>query len=65
VEEFFDPEIEARQRAIAQTRGFALQEHALSLYAECAKPQCEHRPPNGRLRAQVREQLPEDGPQSS
>jgi Fur family transcriptional regulator, ferric uptake regulator len=45
VEEFFDAEIESRQRAVAQTRGFQLQEHALSLYATCTKPSCEHRPP--------------------
>lgn len=43
VEEFFDPEIEQRQRAVAQARGFALQEHALSLYAHCTKADCEHR----------------------
>jgi Fur family transcriptional regulator, ferric uptake regulator len=44
VEEFFDPEIEKRQQAIAKMRGFELQEHALSLYASCIKPDCEHRP---------------------
>jgi Fur family ferric uptake transcriptional regulator len=44
VEEFFDPEIEARQRAVAQAKGFELQDHALSLYAVCSKPVCEHRP---------------------
>jgi hypothetical protein len=33
VEEFFDPEIEQRQRAVAQARGFDLQDHALALYA--------------------------------
>ncbi len=43
VEEFFDPEIETRQRTIAETRGFALQEHSLALYARCTKPDCEHR----------------------
>lgn len=43
VEEFYDPEIERRQHQIAQERGFALQEHALSLYASCSKPDCEHR----------------------
>ena len=43
VEEFFDPEIEARQRAIAQSRGFELQEHALALYATCRKTDCPHR----------------------
>jgi len=45
VEEFYDPEIEARQREIAQARGFQLQEHALSLYAGCTKIDCPHRPP--------------------
>ncbi len=44
VEEFFDAEIEARQRSVAQSRGFALQEHALSLYANCTKADCPHRP---------------------
>jgi Fur family ferric uptake transcriptional regulator len=45
VEEFFDPEIESRQREVAASRGFALQEHALSLYAVCKRENCEHRPP--------------------
>ncbi len=44
VEEFFDAEIENRQRAVAQSRGFDLQEHALSLYAVCAKKNCPHKP---------------------
>ena len=44
VEEFFDPEIEQRQRTIAIQRGFELQEHSLALYARCTKAQCEHRP---------------------
>ena len=43
VEEFYDPEIEKRQHAIAESRGFALQEHALSLYANCNKSECPHR----------------------
>lgn len=43
VEEFFDPEIEARQHAIALQRGFELQEHSLALYASCVKKDCEHR----------------------
>ena len=43
VEEFFDAEIEQRQRAVAQARGFQLQDHALSLYAECIKTDCPHR----------------------
>ena len=43
VEEFFDPEIEKRQRNVAHVRGFELQDHALSLYAVCTKKNCEHR----------------------
>lgn len=43
VEEFFDEEIERRQKKIAKDRGFVIQEHALYLYAECCKPQCPHR----------------------
>ena len=44
VEEFFDAEIEQRQRTIAINRGFDLQEHSLALYARCTKAECEHRP---------------------
>ena len=43
VEEFFDEEIERRQKKIAKERGFAIQEHALYLYAECIKSECPHR----------------------
>jgi Fur family ferric uptake transcriptional regulator len=43
VEEFYDPEIEKRQQMVAKTRGFILQEHALSLYANCNKVNCPHR----------------------
>ena len=43
VEEFFDPEIERRQQQIAHDRGFALQDHALALYANCTKAACPHR----------------------
>ncbi|MDP3521326.1 MAG: ferric iron uptake transcriptional regulator [Hydrogenophaga sp.] len=43
VEEFFDPEIERRQHAVAEERGFVLQEHALSLYANCSKIDCPHK----------------------
>jgi Fur family ferric uptake transcriptional regulator len=44
VEEFFDAEIEKRQRSIATTRGFELQDHALALYATCTKKNCAYRP---------------------
>ena len=43
VEEFYDPEIEVRQRAVAESRGFDLQEHSLALYARCTKTDCPHR----------------------
>ena len=41
VEEFVDSDIEARQRKIAQERGFQLQDHALALYGVCSKPDCQ------------------------
>ncbi|HLL13382.1 MAG TPA: ferric iron uptake transcriptional regulator [Rubrivivax sp.] len=44
VEEFYDAEIEQRQRAVTESRGFALQEHSLALYARCTKSGCPHRP---------------------
>jgi Fur family transcriptional regulator, ferric uptake regulator len=40
VEEFFDAEIERRQRRIAESRGFALQDHSLALYGICSRPGC-------------------------
>lgn len=43
VEEFFDAEIEKRQKAVAVARGFELQEHSLALYAACTKKNCPHR----------------------
>ena len=44
VEEFYDAEIEQRQRAVTESRGFTLQEHSLALYARCTKGDCPHRP---------------------
>jgi Fur family ferric uptake transcriptional regulator len=43
VEEFYDAEIEKRQKSIALTRGFELQDHALALYAACTKKNCVYR----------------------
>jgi Fur family ferric uptake transcriptional regulator len=43
VEEFYDPEIESRQQAVAQAKGFTITDHALSLYARCSKSDCVHR----------------------
>lgn len=44
VEEFFDAEIEKRQHAVAKAKGFAIADHALSLYAHCTRGTCPHRP---------------------
>ncbi|AJC14979.1 MULTISPECIES: ferric iron uptake transcriptional regulator [Pandoraea] len=46
VEEFFDAEIERRQKLIAKERGFALQEHSLAMYGSCTKDPCPHRQKN-------------------
>ena len=43
VEEFFDAQIEQRQHAVAKEKGFAIADHALSLYAHCTRDKCEHR----------------------
>jgi Fur family ferric uptake transcriptional regulator len=43
VEEFYDAQIEARQQAVAQSKGFSIADHALSLYAHCTKTDCPHR----------------------
>mgnify|MGYP007007278870 CR=1 FL=1 len=43
-EEFYDAEIEKRQHAVAEAKGFAISDHALSLYAHCTKTDCPHRP---------------------
>lgn len=44
VEEFFDADIENRQHAVAQAKGFMIAEHSLSLYAHCTKTPCPNRP---------------------
>ena len=43
VEEFYDAEIEKRQNAVAKTKGFAIADHALSLYAHCTSEECPNR----------------------
>jgi Fur family ferric uptake transcriptional regulator len=43
VEEFYDPEIEKRQHAVAKAKGFTIAEHALSLYANCNRDKCPHK----------------------
>lgn len=37
VEEFYDAEIEKRQQAVSKTKGWLLQDHAMSLYGLCAE----------------------------
>lgn len=44
VVEFYDVEIEKRQNAVAKAKGFAIADHALSLYAHCTTAQCPSRP---------------------
>jgi Fur family ferric uptake transcriptional regulator len=46
VEEFYDAEIERRQNAIAMERGFAIEDHALYLYARCSRSDCPSRDKN-------------------
>lgn len=43
VEEFYDAQIEQRQSAVAQEKGFAIADHTLSLYAHCIREVCPHR----------------------
>lgn len=43
VEEFYDAEIENRQHAVAKLKGFAIADHALSLYAHCTRDPCPNR----------------------
>jgi Fur family transcriptional regulator, ferric uptake regulator len=43
VEEFFDEEIERRQKQIAAERGFEIRDHSLYLYADCTKTKCPHK----------------------
>ena len=45
VEEFFDEEIERRQKKIAKDRGFEIHDHSLHLYADCTKTGCPYRRP--------------------
>ena len=44
VEEFYDAEIEKRQNEVARKHGFELHGHSLSLYGDCTKVNCPHRP---------------------
>ena len=37
VEEFYDPEIEKRQQAIAKSKGWVVHDHSMALYGHCAE----------------------------
>lgn len=43
VEEFYDPEIERRQKKVAADRGFKIHDHSLYLYVDCVKADCPHK----------------------
>lgn len=42
IEEFFDDEMQQRQRDLAEKSGFDLSKHTLVLYGECQAPNCEN-----------------------
>ncbi|HYW58427.1 MAG TPA: ferric iron uptake transcriptional regulator [Polaromonas sp.] len=48
VEEFYDADIEKRQHSVAKAKGFAIADHSLSIYANCTKDKCPHRPSSPR-----------------
>jgi len=43
VEEFIDSGIEAKQREIANSKGFSLSDHSMILYGRCQKADCPDR----------------------
>lgn len=43
VEEFFDPQIEKRQKQVAAEHGFNLRDHSLTLFVDCERDPCPHR----------------------
>ncbi|MFI4869789.1 MAG: ferric iron uptake transcriptional regulator [Steroidobacterales bacterium] len=43
VEEFVDPDIEARQNQIAKRLGYLIEEHSMVLYGRCQRPDCPAR----------------------
>ena len=43
VEEFYDADIEKRQTRVAEQRGFRIHDHALHIYADCARQDCPYR----------------------
>ena len=43
VEEFYDAEIEKRQESAAESLGFKMQDHSLTIYGICNKQPCSHK----------------------
>lgn len=43
VEEFYDEEIEVRQKKAAAERGFKIHDHSLHIYADCLKNPCPYK----------------------
>lgn len=43
VEEFYDEEIENRQKKAAKERGFTIHDHSLYIYADCSKNPCPYK----------------------
>jgi len=42
VEEFYDAEIEKRQEKAAESLGFKMQDHSLTIYGMCKEPPCNN-----------------------
>jgi len=42
VEEFFDQTIEDRQKAVAASKGYDINDHSLVIYGNCTRPNCPH-----------------------
>jgi Fur family ferric uptake transcriptional regulator len=43
VEEFYDEEIEKRQKSAAESLGFKMQDHSLTIYGICSKQPCSNK----------------------
>ena len=43
VEEFYDEEIEKRQKKAAHERGYTIHDHSLYIYADCVKQPCPYK----------------------
>ncbi len=41
--EFTNPQIEEQQQAVCRNLGFEIRQHTLQIFADCTKPDCEHK----------------------